>query len=448
MEREQKSNNRRDFLKGAAAFTAIGVLGTGAILQSCSKEKKISVSQPAFLDKASDGRELKIGLVGCGGRGTGALFNFLGSGDGIVISALADVFQDKMDNCRNQLKERENVNVPDNRCFIGFDAYKKLLDTDVDIVILATPPYFRPTHFDAAVRAGKHVFMEKPVAVDPVGARAVMATARMADAAGLKVVVGTQRHHQRDYVTTLEYIKAGAIGDIIAANCYWNQSALWHVNPQPGWTDMEAMLRDWVNWSWLSGDHIVEQHMHNIDVINWFKGDHPVKAVGMGARHRRPTGNQYDFFSVDFIYEDGMHMHSMCRQIDDCANNVSEFIVGSKGTSNCVNFIKDLDGNTIWNYDYDQQGYNDAGQPSGAVSVSPYDQEIIDLVTAIRKNTPLNEAEQGAISTLTAIMGRISAYTGQEVTWKEMMDSGLKLGPDKIEMGPVDIKKVIPVPGT
>ncbi len=448
MNQEQKTNNRRNFIKEAAAFTALGVLGTGAILQSCSSDNKGRVTKPTFLDKAPDGRTLKIGLVGCGGRGTGALFNFLGSGSGIEIAALADVFQDKLGHCRNQLREREGVEVSDSNCFIGFDAYKRLLETDVDVVILATPPYFRPEHFDATVRANKHVFMEKPLAVDPVGARMVLASARMADAAGLKIVTGTQRRHQRDYLTTLEHIKAGAIGDIVSANCYWNQSALWHVNRQPGWTDMEAMLRDWVNWNWLSGDHIVEQHMHNIDVINWYKGAHPVKAVGMGARHRRPTGDQYDFFSVDFVYEDGMHMHSMCRQIDGCSNNVSEFIMGTKGMSNCQNNVNDLDGNTIWNYKYAQDGFNDAGQPSGVVDISPYDQEIIDLVTAIRNNTPLNEATDCAISTLTAIMGRMSAYTGREVTWDEVMSSNLKLGPSQIAMGDVEIPRNRPVPGS
>jgi myo-inositol 2-dehydrogenase / D-chiro-inositol 1-dehydrogenase len=438
----KENNNRRVFLKEAAAFAALGVLGTGAILQSCSNEKPVKAAELTFIDTAPDGKTLKIGLIGCGGRGTGALFNFINAGNGIEISALADVFQDKLDYCRKQLKDKNGIEVEDSRCFIGFDAYQRLLETDVDVVILATPPYFRPAYFDAAVRAQKHVFLEKPVAVDPVGARSIMATARMADAAGLKVVVGTQRHHQREYQSTLEQIKAGAIGNMVSANCYWNQSQLWSVGRQPGWTDMEAMLRDWVNWCWLSGDHIVEQHMHNIDVINWFKGAHPVKAVGMGARHRRPTGDQYDFFSVDFVYEDGMHMHSMCRQIDGCANNVSEFIVGTKGTSNCANTISDLNGNVTWKFQYAKEG------EAGIKNVNPYDQEIIDLVAAIRQNTPLNEAEQCAISTMAAIMGRISAYTGKEVTWDEMMNSGLQLGPETIAMGPVDIPAITAVPGT
>ncbi|MFO7998858.1 MAG: oxidoreductase, partial [Bacteroidales bacterium] len=220
---------------------------------------------------------------------------------------------------------------------------------------------------------------------------------------------------------------------------------LWYVTPRPGWSDMEAMLRDWVNWNWLSGDHIVEQHMHNIDVINWFTGKHPVKAVGFGGRHRRRTGDQYDFFSVDFLYDNGMHMHSMCRQIDGCAGNVSERIAGTQGASNCQNKVVDQRGELLWEYQYP---LDETGLSTGQVAVSPYDQEIIDLVGAIRNNTPLNEAEACAISTMTAIMGRISAYTGKEVTWEEMMNSSLRLGPAEPAFGPVNIKADVPVPGT
>lgn len=440
----ENNKGRRQFLKDAASVAALGALGAGVLLKSCSESRPMGTA-PAFLDKAPDGRVLKAGLIGCGGRGTGAAINYLNAGPNLQVTALADVFQDRLDRCRRELSERLQVEIADEKCFVGFDAYQALLETDVDVVLLAAPPYFRPAHFEAAVRARKHVFMEKPVAVDPVGARAIMASARMADAAGLKVVTGTQRHHQRDYVTTYQHIKSGVIGDIVAANCYWNQSQLWFVTPQPGWTEMEAMLRDWVNWTWLSGDHIVEQHMHNIDVINWFTGKHPVKAVGFGARHRRRTGDQYDFFSVDFSYDNGMHMHSMCRQIDGCANNVSERIVGTSGVSNCQNRIEDHRGNPLWEYGYPA---DESGQPGRQVSVSPYDQEIIDLVAAIRQNTPLNEAEACAISTMTAIMGRISAYTGREVTWEEMMNSPMRLGPPTLAFGPVDVPKTVPVPGT
>jgi len=444
MDQQTKTTDRRSFLKGTASMAALGALGAGAILKACS-DSRPKAAVPVFYDQAPEGKALKAGLIGCGGRGTGAAINFLNAGPGLEVTALGDVFPDRLERCRRELRERQGVEVPDEKCFTGFDAYQHVIATDVDVVLLATPPYFRPSHFDAAVRARKHVFMEKPVAVDPVGARAIMAAARMADAAGLKVVTGTQRHHQRDYVTTFEHIRAGAIGELVAANCYWNQSQLWHVARQAGWTDMEAMLRDWVNWNWLSGDHIVEQHMHNIDVINWFTGKHPVKATGFGGRHRRRTGDQYDFFSVDFVFDDGMHLHSMCRQIDGCANNVSERITGSKGRTNCQNRIEDLQGNLLWEYAYPLDG---AGQPTRQVSVSPYDQEVIDLVAAIRNDTPLNEAEACAVSTMAAIMGRVSAYTGREVTWEEMMNSGMRLGPEEPAMGPVAISAQVPVPGT
>ena len=445
MDQQPKLSSRRNFMKDAASVAALGALGAGVLLKSCSSDRTKKVNEPQFLDQAPDGRILKAGVIGCGGRGTGAAINFLDAGPNLQITALADVFQDRLDRCRNQLRERKNVEVADEKCFVGFDAYQKLLETDVDLVLVATPPFFRPMHFDAAVRARKHAFLEKPVAVDPVGARSIMASARMADTAGLKVGAGTQRRHQRDYVTAYEQIKSGAIGDIVAANCYWNQSQLWSVAPQPGWTQMEMMLRDWVNWRWLSGDHIIEQHIHNYDVIHWFTGKHPVKATGFGGRHRRRTGDLYDFFSVDFVFDDGMHMHSMCRQIDGCANNVSEVLVGTKGRTNCVNTIEDIDGNVIWKYDYP---LDENGQPSPQAMVSAQDQEIINLVTAIRNDTPLNEAEECAISTMVGIMGRVSSYTGREVTYEEMMNSSMRLGPQKLAFGPVDIEKVIPVPGT
>lgn len=435
--------NRRDFIKGIGTVAAASALGAGFLLKSCSTDKT-RVVLPTFLDAAPEGRVLKAGLIGCGGRGTGAAINYLDAGPGLEIIALGDAFQERLDRCRTYLKDQKNVEVADEKCFVGFDAYQKVIESDVDIVILATPPFFRPAHFEAAVRARKHVFMEKPVAVDPVGARSVMASARMADAAGLKVVTGTQRRHQRDYLTTYEHIKSGTIGDIVAANCYWNQSQLWFVNRQPGWSDMEAMLRDWVNWTWLSGDHIVEQHVHNYDVISWFKGKHPVKAVGFGARHRRPTGDQYDFFSVDFEYDDGTRLHSMSRQIDNCANNISELIVGTKGTSNCHSIIRNHKGEELWAYQYP---LDENGNPSEQLMKNPFEQEMVDLVAAIRNNTPMNEAEECAMSTLVGIMGRISAYTGKEVTMEEMMNSSLRLGPERLEFGPVNIPAITPVPG-
>jgi predicted dehydrogenase len=247
------------------------------------------------------------------------------------------------------------------------------------------------------------------------------------------------------YVETYNRIADGAIGHIVAARCYWNTGQLWYRERREGWSDMEWMIRDWVNWCWLSGDHIVEQHVHNIDVINWFTNSHPVSAVGMGGRARRVTGDQYDFFCVDYQLESGVHVLSTCRQIDGCANDVSEFVVGTRGSSNCKDTIWGPDGEVVWKFGAEetqtQQGEGDAGPNS------PYVQEHIDLVTAIRQEKPLNEAANTAISTMVAIMGRISAYTGEETTWDQMMQSDLRLGPKEYALGPVDLEAVPPVPG-
>ncbi len=396
-----------------------------------------------MLDKAPEGEPLKAGVVGCGGRGTGAALNFLNAGPDLSITAAADVFQDKIDGFRNRLKEEKGVTLQDSNCFLGFDAYKRLLETGVDVVILATPPYFRPDHFLASVEARKHVFMEKPVAVDPVGARSIMAASKQAEAAGLNVITGTQRRHQRNYNNVLARVNAGMIGEIVASNVYWNQSKLWHREQQPAWTEMEYMIRDWVNWIWLSGDHIVEQHIHNIDVSNWFIGKAPLEAVGVGSRQRRVTGNCYDNFSVDFVYERDVHMHSMCRQINDCANRVGEHLRGTKGYTNCADTIWDPEGNPLYVY---ETPVDENGEP---LVNSGLDQEHVDLVAAIRNGEQIVEAEETARSNMTAIMGREAAYTGKNITWEEMMGSGLKLGPEgELSMGPVDIEAVVPVPGS
>ena len=434
------SYNRREFL-------GLGALATAGIIAGCSgNEKRRSMDPYVFLDKAVDGKELKAGLIGCGGRGTGASINFIDAGTGLSIHSLGDVFQDRIDGCRRKLKEERNVEIADENCFVGFDAFEKVIDSGVDVIILATPPYFRPEHFAAAVNAKKHVFMEKPVAVDPVGARSVIASSKKAEALGLVVGTGTQRRHQRNYLDAWREVYNGKIGDIVGANVYWNQSELWYKTPQRGWTEMEAMIRDWVNWSWLSGDHIVEQHVHNLDVAFWFSENFPSRAVGFGSRHRRKTGDQYDNFSIDYEFDDGMHVHSMCRQINGCENNISEFLMGTNGY---VNFgettsIFDLKGQEIWKFNYP---VDEKGEILWDQMMSPYLQEHIDLVTAIRTNKPFVEAENTAKSTLAAIMGRMSAYTGKAVTWDEAINSDLKVGPEKMAFGKVDIDKTVPIPG-
>ena len=435
--------SRRNFLE-KSTIGALGVIGATQIIKSCTTGESVgAVTVPEILKTAVDGQAIRAGVVGCGGRGSGAAINFLDAGPNLSIVAIADVFQDRIDGIRTKLKDEKGVEIPDANCFTGFDAYKRLLEIDLDLVILATPPFFRPEHFQACVAARKHVFMEKPVAVDPVGARAVMAASKQAEAAGLCVVTGTQRRHSWNYNNVLARIKAGMMGDIVATNVYWNQNKLWHREKQARWTEMEFMLRDWVNWTWLSGDHIVEQHVHNIDVSNWFVGSHPLEAVGMGSRLRRPTGDCYDNFSVDFIYDKSVHMNSMCRQINDCATNVSELIRGTKGYTNGANGIWDAEGNMLYEYN---SPVDEAGEPT---MNSPYVQEHIDLVTAIRTGNQIVEAEETAKSVLTAIMGRESAYTGKKVTWEEMMGSDQVLGPKgELALGPVDFKAVIPIAGS
>lgn len=440
---KNSSISRRNFLGKAATVGVAGVV-VPSILTSCARETKKVVAIPAMLDQAPDGPVLRAGVIGCGGRGTGAAINFLSAGPNLQIVALGDTFQDRVDSCREKILKEKGQEVPVEKCFVGFDAYQKVIDAGVDIIILASPPFFRPDHLAAAISAKKHVFAEKPVCVDPVGARSVMATAQKAKGMDLCIVTGTQRRHQRDYVANWQQVGQGAIGDIIGGNVYWNGGKLWHRENDPKWTEMEWMLRDWVNWTWLSGDHIVEQHVHNLDVMNWFTGTHPVKAVGMGSRLRRVTGNQYDNFSIDFTFENGTHFHSMCRQINGTTPNVSERIQGTKGSTNCQNSILDLAGAEIWKYEYP---LDKDGKPTKSVSVDPYVQEHIDLVTAIRKGQVINEAENTAISTMGAIMGRISAYTGKETTYEEMMNSDLKLGPKVFDFGPVDMDKSIPIAG-
>ncbi len=440
---KKSSISRRNFLGKAATVSAAGII-VPSIISSCARETKKAVPAVSWLDQAPDGPVLKAGVIGCGGRGTGAAINFLSAGPNLQITALGDTFKDRIDNCRASILKQKEQEVPEENCFVGFDAFEKVIDSGVDIIILATPPFFRPEHLAAAVAARKNIFTEKPVCVDPVGARSVMATALKAKELDLTIVTGTQRRHQRNYVATWQQIAGGIIGDIVGANVYWNQSKLWHRDGNKEWTEMEWMIRDWVNWIWLSGDHIVEQHVHNLDVINWFTSSHPVSAVGMGSRQRRVTGDQFDNFSVDFVYENGIHLHSMCRQINGCANNVSERIQGTKGFTNCYDTIYDMEGTEIWKYEYP---LDDEGKPSSRDMMDPYVQEHIDMVTSIRTGKPFNELENTAVSTLTAIMGRISAYTGKETTWDEMMNSDLKLGPKVFEFGPVDIPKEVPIPG-
>ena len=437
---------RREFLLNSS------ILGAGALvgLTACNggKDRLVPFRQsgeyyvPELPDKAIDGAELKVGMVGCGGRGTGALGNLLDAADNIKVVALGDVFPDQIERVRKRLREDRGIEVPDEMCFTGFDAYKKVCDAGIDMVILTTPPVFRPEHFAYATSKGIHSFLEKPIAVDPKGYRLAMATAKQAESKGLCVVTGTQRRHQRAYVESFKKIQEGYIGEITGGNVYWNQGMLWFREQQKGWSDMEWMLRDWVNWEWLSGDHIVEQHVHNIDVFLWMSGYKLYKATGFGARHRRRTGDQFDQFSVDFEFENGVHLHSMCAQIDGFATKIVEIIQGTKGRwSSKDHSIVDLDGNVIWKYD-------EEAEKATYAQNNPYVLEHVDWVNHIRKGETHVEAGDTAISCMAGIMGREAAYSGERILWDNMTASDLDLMPEKLELGKVDFSAhKVPVPG-
>jgi myo-inositol 2-dehydrogenase / D-chiro-inositol 1-dehydrogenase len=437
------SQSRRKFI-GDAALGVMGAVGTGYLLSSCSSEKT-RYETPVFLETAPDGPLLKAGVIGCGGRGTGAAINFLNAGPNLQITALGDFFQHRIDNCRKSIKEQHGMDIPDQNCFTGFDAYKRVIDSDVDVIIHATPQHFRPLHFEAAVQARKHVFIEKPAAVDPVGARSVMASGKMAEAAGLSVVAGTIYRHQRDYITTFYKVKNGAIGDLVSGNAYRMGGKLWHVNREEGWCDMEYMLRDWMSWNWICGSYLVDVAIHQFDIVNWFFEKYPVKAIGFGGKHHPRAGDVYDFISVEYTFDDGTNFNCLSRHMDGCSNKSGQMVYGTKGYTNCQNKIFDYDNNLIWEYEYP---LDESGQPMQRLPMSSFDQEMINFVNAIRTNNPINQANDIASSTLTGIMGRESAFTGREVTWEEMMNSGMRLGPEEYKLGPVNIKAEPPVPGT
>ena len=455
--KKENSLSRRSFLKNSAMAGALGAIGTGssaAVLTSCAagSEKATAAKPikepgtyyvPELVDFATDGKELKAGVIGCGGRGSGAAFNFLAAANGVTITALGDTFQNRVDSLADKLKERNGIDIPASSRFVGLDAYKQVIDSGVDVVIVATPPNFRPVHFQYATDNGKHSFLEKPICVDPAGYRLIVATAKQALAKNLCVITGTQRHHQRSYVESYKQIMNGAIGEITGGVVYWNQSMLWFRERQKEWSDCEWMIRDWVNWKWLSGDHIVEQHVHNIDVFTWFSGLRPVSAVGFGSHQRRVTGDQYDSFSIDFVMENGIHLHSMCRQIDGCVNNVSEFIQGTKGSWSTAgdHVIKDLAGNVVWKFDKE-------AEKTAFKQQDPYTLEHVNWINHIRSGKPIEQASETAVANMAAIMGRESAYTGAQTTWDEMTVSGLDLTPADLNLGKMNMSGFVrPVPG-
>jgi predicted dehydrogenase len=443
-QQEQKNErclSRRRFL----SRSSLAVAGATAALQF----PHVSMAGPA------GGRdEIKIGLIGCGGRGQGALLQAIGAATKVMypstgyhtedvaegatqektdikVVALADVFDDRLTRCVSQLSKL-GINIPKTRCFTGFNGYQELLAVpEVNYVIVATPPHFHPIHLKAAVEAGKHAFMEKPAGVDVPGIKMVMEAGQIAEQKGLGIAAGTQRRHAPSYQETIKRIRDGAIGDIIYGRCYWNGNEIWVIDRQPGWSDMEWQLRNWNYFTWLSGDHYVEQHVHNIDVINWVLGAHPVRAVsGVGGRQVRTDkryGNIFDHFAVEFEYPGGIRMFSQARQINGCKDLIGEAVVGTKGTSNCENLIHP-NGGKKWHY-------------RGA-SPNPWCQEHEDLIASIRAGKPINDAQAVAESTMTGILGREAVYSGQGIEWDEAMKSTKHLGPATYELGAYPVPEV------
>jgi predicted dehydrogenase len=411
------ASSRRDFLKSSTmAAVGAGLLGNVG----------------AFAGAYAGGDDLiRVGLIGCGGRGTGAAAQALSTAGNVKLVAMGDAFADRVQKSLNEIQgafasRPDRVDVPPDRQFVGFDAYQKVLAAGIDLVILATPPGFRPIHFEAAVQAGKHVFMEKPVAVDAPGVRQVLAAAEESKRKGLAVGVGLQRHHQRLYLETIERLHAGIIGEIHTARAYWMDGGVWVMPRKPGQTEMEYQMRNWYYFNWLSGDHIVEQHIHNMDVINWVKGGPPVRAQGMGGRQVR-TGKEYgeifDHHFVEFEYADGARMFSQCRHIQQCYTSVSEHVQGTKGSADISAGLIQVAGGPAWRYE----------RPKGARPENPYQVEHDDLFESIRTGKPLNEAENGALSTMTAILGRMATYSGKVIEFKDALASEISLMPEKFD---------------
>ena len=408
------SNQRREFVKTAG-------LASGAILAAPL------LSNANFYSGATDA--IKVVLIGCGGRGTGAAVQALRSKQNVKLVAMADAFKDRIDSAykaiTGDLSEAgitgdisKLIDVPEERKFVGFDAYKQAIAL-ADVVILTTPPGFRPIHFEEAVNQNKHIFMEKPVATDPEGVKKVLAAAAVAKSKKLNVVVGLQRHYQNSYRELFK--RKDMIGEITSAQAWWNNDGVWVNQRKEGQTEMEYQMRNWYYFNWLCGDHITEQHIHNIDVINWFKGAYPVKAQGMGGREVRKgkdNGEIFDHHYVEFHYADGSILNSQCRHIKNTMSKVDELIVGTKGKIFCgAANIRDHKGGLL--YQFDRKSEND-----------PYQSEHDELFAAIAKGEyKFADAENGAKSTMTSILGRMATYSGKLVEWDKALNCGLNLQP-------------------
>ncbi|MEX0779369.1 MAG: Gfo/Idh/MocA family oxidoreductase [Balneolales bacterium] len=409
-----KRLTRRDFFKNAS-------IGAGGMLLSA-----LPIGASAY---AGGSDKIKVALVGCGGRGTGAANQALSTGDDVQLVAMADAFQNRLDNALETLSNRygdtDQLNVPKEHQFTGFDAYEKAIAL-ADVVILATPPGFRPTHFEAAVEAGKHVFMEKPVATDAPGVRQVIEAGKVAKQKNLNVVLGLQRRYQNNYKEVINRINQGEVGDIVSGQIYWNSAGVWVNERQANQTEMEYQMRNWYYFNWLCGDHIVEQHIHQIDVANWFIGEYPSSAQGMGGREIR-KGNEYgeifDHHFVEYTYPSGAVIASQCRHQPNVMNRVSETFQGTKGTSDTDGggrgLLRGYNGNVRYEHSSDQDP-------------NPYQQEHNELFAALRKGNVINQAEVGAKATMTAIMGRMATYSGQVIDWDKALNSNINIIPAKL----------------
>jgi predicted dehydrogenase len=442
--------NRRSFLTGVAAISAGSAMGVGTLFNSCTSKETLTplhpldgLYQPELPDKAIDGKPLKAAMIGCGSRGTGAACNFLSSADGLSIVACADMFPDKIERCRRILKEKMNNEVADDMCFTGFDAYKKACELPVDIILIATPNLFHAYHLKYAVEQGKHVFVEKPACIDAASYRTFMTAIKQAGSKGQSVLTGTQYHHDRRFVASYQKIQEGLIGDIASGAVYYNTSLGSPVSRQPGWTDMEYMIRDFFSWNWLCGDMVLDQLIHWVDVFTWFSHLKPKKVMANGSRLFRNFGNLYDNFGIDFEYEGGVHVTGLCRQYIKCDNRVGAVIRGTKGLWDSDDFsIRDLKGNVLWKYDAE------AAQTQYKTH-DMYTLEHVEFVNSLRKGKLMDQSETTAISSMACIMARESAYTGKTIIWEDITNSTLDFMPTELALTNVDMSVYgkIPVPG-
>jgi predicted dehydrogenase len=395
--------SRRDFLKGSTAAAAGVALAGG-----------LSIARTAH---AAGPDQIKAALIGCGGRGNGAAGDLLQaaerSNENVKIVAVADAFEDRAKGAAAGLNRqpKDKADIPPERVFVGLDAYQQAIDCGVDMVIMATPPGFRPLHYAAAIKAGKHVFMEKPCCTDAPGFRSLMDTNKLADEKGLKVGVGLQRHHESGYLGGIQQIRDGKYGEIMFLRVYWNGGDIWIRGRNPGMTEMQFQVHNWYHFAWLSGDNITEQHVHNLDVGNWVMNDHPIEANGMGgcqARNKHNLSEIFDHHFVEFTFKNGVKMFSQCRQQNGTPGDVSEHVHGTKGSGGA------------------------AGGGGPRLQAGPYVQEHIDLLSAIRKNEKYNEGWFGATSSMTATLGRMATYSGQVVKWDEAVEKGPNLFPERL----------------